>query len=94
MLLEKDDFYMIYVPFGKLTLFEDADATPFYQGRTSTRGIKCDVWQQIRIHWPEKTMEKTIWRWYFTRVNWTQNLEVQPVRFILESRVPKGILAI
>ncbi|XP_068758242.1 uncharacterized protein [Montipora capricornis] len=79
MLLEKDDFYMIYVPFGKLTLFEDPDATPFYQGRASTRGIKCDVWQQIRINWPEKTMEKTIWRWYFTRVNWTQNLEVQPV---------------
>ena len=32
MLLEKDDFYMIYVPFGKLTMFDDPGATPFNRG--------------------------------------------------------------
>lgn len=82
-LLEKNDIYMFYVPFGKLSLFEDSEAKPFYRGRASTRGIQCDVWQQVRFNWPDKRVKKTIWRWYFTRTNWTQNLEVQPVPVML-----------
>ena len=75
--------YRINAPFGILTLFEDSDTKPFYQGRAVTRGIKCDVWQQRLDNWPGDVEAKTIWRWYFTRTDWQQNLEAQPVRFLM-----------
>ena len=74
-----EEDYMIYTPFGILALFEDPDAKPFYQGRAATRGITCDVWQQKRNNWPGNMMPKAIWRWYFTRRDWQQNEEAQPV---------------
>jgi len=76
--------YRINAPFGILTLFEDSDTKPFYQGRAVTRGIKCDVWQQRLDNWPGDVEAKTIWRWYFTRTDWQQNLEAQPVPVKLE----------
>lgn len=71
--------YVIVAPSGKLALFEDPDARPFYQGRAVSRGVQCDVWLQKRVNWPDKAMPETVWRWYFTREEWGQNLEEQPV---------------
>ena len=78
-MLKGKQHYMIYAPFGKLSLFQDPDAKPFYQGRAVSRGIKCDVWQQKRINWPPGNVTELIWRWYFTQTDWKENVEAQPV---------------
>ena len=59
--------FRIDTPFGKLSLFEDPDAMPVYQGKATARGIKCDVWKQTRVNWPGEYNSRMIWRWYFTQ---------------------------
>ena len=72
--------YRIDTPFGKMPLFQDPAAEPVYQGKGTARGIKCDVWRQIRVNWPPGNVTaKTIWRWYFTQTGLTENRETQPV---------------
>ena len=82
----------INTPFGIMTLFEDPAAKPVYQGRGEARGIKCDVWRQIRMNWPGNVQANTMWRWFFTQ---KKGEESQPVRphvnvytSVLLSRVP------
>ena len=75
-----------------MTLFEDPAAKPVYQGRGEARGIKCDVWRQIRMNWPGNAQANTMWRWFFTQ---KKGEESQPVRphvnvytSVLSSRAP------
>ncbi len=74
--------YRIDTPFGKMALFEDQTAKPVYQGKSTARGIKCDVWRQTRVNWPAGDVTaKTIWRWYFTQKTLLENEEPQPVSY-------------
>lgn len=59
--------FRINAPFGRMSLFEDPDAAPVYQGKATARGIKCDVWRQTRVNWPGEYKSRMIWRWYFTQ---------------------------
>ncbi|PFX25113.1 uncharacterized protein LOC111330756 isoform X1 [Stylophora pistillata] len=70
-------------PFGTIALFEDPDARPVYQGRGVARGIKCDVWRQLRINWPENAQANTIWRWFFTEKEGEES-QLVPVRLEIE----------
>ena len=71
--------YRIDTPFGKVVLFEDPEAKPEYRGRSVTRQIECDVWQQTRVNWPGSVTGKQVWKWYFTQKTWVENKEPQPV---------------
>lgn len=73
----EEDNAIFDTPFGITALFKDPDAKPVYQGRGVARGIKCDVWRQIRINWPGDAQAYTIWRWFFTEKEGEESLLVR-----------------
>lgn len=73
----EEDNAIFDTPFGIIALFKDPDAKPVYQGRGVARGIKCDVWRQIRIDWPRNAQAYTIWRWFFTEKEGEESLLVR-----------------
>lgn len=73
----EEDNAIFDTPFGIIALFKDSDAKPVYQGRGVARGIKCDVWRQIRINWPGDAQAYTIWRWFFTEKEGEESLLVR-----------------
>ena len=73
----EEDNAIFDTPFGIIALFKDPDAKPVYQGRGVARGIKCDVWRQIRIDWPRNAQANTIWRWFFTEKEGEESLLVR-----------------
>lgn len=79
----EEDNAIFDTPFGIIALFKDPDAKPVYQGRGVARGIKCDVWRQIRIDWLRNAQANTIWRWFFAEKEGEESLLV-PVRLEIE----------
>ena len=73
----EEDNAIFDTPFGIIALFKDPDAKPVYQGRGVARGIKCDVWRQIRIDWPRNAQANTIWRWFFAEKEGEESLLVR-----------------
>ena len=73
----EEDNAIFDTPFGIIALFKDSDAKAVYQGRGVARGIKCDVWRQIRINWPGDAQAYTIWRWFFTEKEGEESLLVR-----------------
>lgn len=73
----EEDNAIFDTPFGIIALFKDPDAKPVYQGRGVARGIKCDVWRQIRIDWPRNAQATTIWRWFFAEKEGEESLLVR-----------------